>query len=780
MVMVLRIARTKFLCLLALSSSSLLAEMIDLSRATFQEVLDNYSFIADFEPKTSVRSISKELFWKYPFIAPRTHFSLDRSFGEDERELIASHGSGRAFQHMNKGRILFRQRAFDEARRTWLTGRARFGKAYPLHRRNDYFIGLGFLKLAYSLDDRYKGDLSKDQLRLAYANAATFLSWAFIVKKDLRDDFLDEVTPKALYHLASVYFLFGRYTAAHGAAREGLDFLRRTGRKSHRHKLRRMVAEMWIRNSSYLEAVQELDTAIRQDPQIEEVAESFGRVGDIFFDLNNYEIASDIYGISQNLDRIAGRVPHVERLMLRGESLFWLGRLREAQVAFASGLHEAGGVKLNPGDALQRYQAWAQLRLADIYLARYDRAVESNDYSYSKPDALLEDAKLSYFRVSRLFPGSEPAKIAQVRHACLGLPVFKGRNIHHSRRTLEAAMKWPIAQPALELAMACYVSSYSRRELTPRMVEKVRSFASRYPKSRYIKTFIEPVRKVKAAQLDKYLQSGAYQQAILYFESYRTRLFQQLNATRRLGLFKAYVYEGMSGKASEFWSPVSSEKAAPLEMIRRVVFLAEQRSVKPSMVLSKSRSYAKRLESLELDLKVTDELLDYINRLKYSKFLDVHIRWLLGMVSRFDDAKFDASCRHIYPLLSRWYDQVGADKRHIWQQLRGVIDSRLPDLITKDKSCSFAYLDLEAKFAQLRPLEYGRLWLKRTEWPAIPVIASHLWAASEILADQGDLEGAQTIWSVLSTRLPDAFPEKSLARIRLDSSQTEYGSLWER
>lgn len=750
-----------------------------LEEQSFSEILKKYYFIADIQPKSAVRSISDELFWKYPLLVPKTIFSIDYTFGDNEGEIIATQGSDRAIQHMNRGRVLFYEKKYEEARKTWLSGRARFGKEYEFHRRNDYYIALSFLRLAKQMDDLFKGDLSKDELRLSFANAATFFNWAFIMKKDLSDAFLDQITPKALYTLAAIYYRFNRYNGAHGAADEGLNFLRRTGRKDYRHQLRRLIAETWIRNSSYLEALQELDTAIRQDPDKEQVALSLARVGDIYFDLNNYELAEEVYGISQAVAKEVGEyVP--ASLILRGESLFWLGEFSKAQQILETGVMLLKRASQSYLDT-NRYIAWAELRIADAYLARFSQN-QAPSYLTNNQNELLDKAKLAYYKVAHEFPNTEPAYIATIRRSCLELPFYQGKNIKHARETLENADKWQLSLQALELAWACKVASYTQRERTDDMVERVRAFAKHYPNSRFLASFVDPVKKVKAAKLDDYLNSNQYYLATLYYENYRNKLFKQLSDKRKKGLFHSYVAIGESSKAASFWSKIDDSSNSEIDLIRQAVFLSElleedRKNYKKN--LTANQTFANSLIKKTWTLQASEEIIGYINRIQMSFAGGYHSEWLYHLISNWNNTVTDNQCNLLYTILSKWADNsLRRSKSDIWQAVEMVVDKNFPDLITKDKECSLAFLDLEAKLARSFPDKYAQNWLNRLKWPKLRPIVGHIWMVSEMLSDLGKLEEAHKLWVYLSENIPDSFPEKKLAKIRLDKSKTEFEDLW--
>ena len=74
-------------------------------------------------------------------------------------------GSGRAIQHLNRGRIAFLEGNFEEARKTWLGARARYGNNYEFHRRADYFIAQALIYKAWAELKKSAGDFEAFDVR---------------------------------------------------------------------------------------------------------------------------------------------------------------------------------------------------------------------------------------------------------------------------------------------------------------------------------------------------------------------------------------------------------------------------------------------------------------------------------------------------------------------------------------------------------------------------------------------------------------------------------------
>lgn len=482
------------------------ADKID--KKTYEEILRTYTFVGDFHRKPSLRKISeREVFWRYPIVIPEVTFrylsDLEKKTpvdewipvtkGIDENNQIES----RAISHMNRGRVLFINGEYQKARNTWLAGIQNFGKKNPYHRRLDYFVALAFEKLV-----RLKtNELS---IKTGYNNAAAYLSWTYQVKKDIPDPILDDRTPYHMYNLAAIYYNFKRYGGAFSIASEALDWLRKNGRKDYRPKLTRILAEAFVRNRTYLRAVQEYDIALRED-HLErlDAASIFARVGDLYFDLNNFELAEDTYKMAIQIDR-EDNIVRPSQYMLRGESLFWLGRFSEAQKMFhyalaASGrpLDDTSESKMTRVDHLSdKLAAVASIRTADAWLVqvdmdriaatkskyinlerRYKRSPRGSSQKVALKKSLsvaklenkkalkpLEKAKIGYSRHIREFPMDHTSDHARIRLACLELPIYQGENIRHARELLKSLRE---GRRANELAITPDVPEIEKKEEKP-------------------------------------------------------------------------------------------------------------------------------------------------------------------------------------------------------------------------------------------------------------------------------------------------------------------------
>jgi tetratricopeptide (TPR) repeat protein len=123
------------------------------------------------------------------------------------------------------------------------------------------------------------------------------------------------------------------------------------------------LAEAYIKNRDLLSAIQELDTAIRQDPNEIQATRMFSRAADIYYDLNNYELAEDFYAMSSAIDR-ERLTYNPEQAVLRAESIFWLGRFDESEKLMRGAVEYS--LKSGASASMQASHnlPWAALRIA--------------------------------------------------------------------------------------------------------------------------------------------------------------------------------------------------------------------------------------------------------------------------------------------------------------------------------------------------------------------------------------------------------------------------------
>lgn len=736
-------------------------ETTTLAPKSIAETIRNFRFVADFSTKEPERDLSSdELFWQYPLELPKVEFPVFPDFTNLEEELPKTEGEGRAVQHYNRARMAYLEGNYESARKSLLSAKARYGKDHAFHRRTDYLLGYVYMKLAAEQMMTARETYEDAPVKGKFSNAATFLSWAFNMKKDVPDPVVNKASPKGLYNLAAIYFRYDRYAASFAAAELGLDFLRVSGRSDFRMPFRRITAENYIKNGTFLEAIQELDQALRQDYNNEDAAAIMHRAGDIYFRLNNYELAEEAYEIGAKADEKLRQISPAQ-LLLRAESLFWLKRFKEAKMYIHNGLAGISfRAKKNPPSPATA--SWAALRFADIHLAEKD----------------LPKAKLAYFKVDREHRGSIAAKVAKVRLACLELPQFKGNNVGHARTDLEKLRTDPDLPPqARELAWACHTASFAARERTPAMIEKVRSFAKAYPESKFLRELVEPVRETQAKLIDDYFKSGDDYGAVAFFEKNRQRLFaKKIPTSLSDQLFKSYANIGKPKKAMRYYRRGTAK--SDIDLLRVATVLSETRNTKElrrlAPGLTKRKWQISRTElASQFAIRVTEAAQDAIN-----------LPWLLPLYEHWTSTNNLTFCDTMLPLLVK----AGAlpaktrKKTDVSARTLKAIGTNMPGLLESSPACATTLLDLEFNLESRNPNQLAKKYLARESWPASPDMIAHAWALSENIANKGNgqvPDNAKSLWQMIIKKGDPNSNEVTFAKARLDPNATEFEKIWQ-
>ncbi|MGE0174436.1 MAG: tetratricopeptide repeat protein [Oligoflexales bacterium] len=791
--------------------SSIVFAQVPLANKKFEEIIKKYVFVGDFSIKPeTVQNNQEEVFWRYPITIQDPVFELPFVFPKASSELAnlelpATPGSGRAIQHLNRGRTLFLEGKYAEARSTWLTARSKYGKDYEFHRRCDYFIALAFLNIAHTANDAR-------QKKLAHNNAATFLSWAFEEKRHLADPVLENLTPQALYSLGAIYYNYGRYAAAYGIASEGLNYLRKTGRTEYRSQLRRILAESYVKNRDYLEAVSELDVALRQDTDIKEASSIFARVGDIYFDLNNFPLAEDAYELALGIDNQIDRIQPVQ-FVLRGESLFWMGKYEEAIKMLTYALDRENH-KNSLGLLNNDFLAVATIRIADAWLAQasYEKikaakkklalAEASKDLTknhqkeylkvkseYEKTVLPLEKAKLQYFRHIDEFPSHPTAAYSKIRLACLELPEYEGKNVAHARKVLDDIKTnkgekdaSTIVPEAMHLAWACHVASFAQRERTKEMVQRVKEFYTLYPHSKFLADLIGPVKEVQASAIEEYFKSGDIHSAVSFFEKTRPSLFEHVDPELQRKLFIAYVDLYLPKKAEEFWGDIDPKEDA-FSLLRRATVASELfESEKTDKWRARSEEVSKSLMKTDLT-SITKEtpLMLYINRIMNTRAAIHHKPWIMKIAESWATKDTTIMCQVSFPLLSKaWSNKTaGFDREKIKEETIKMMDEHLKDIFAYKKNCGYSLLEFELLVLSDQPTLLKERLLARTFLPLDDTVVNIYWAIGEKLKNAKDDKGAREIWQFLVKNGPKDLPQVRYSKLRLESKKSEFERLWD-
>jgi tetratricopeptide (TPR) repeat protein len=739
-----------------------------LRKPTADEIVRNFTFIGDFDTKDETRNNSKEIFWRYPSTLPKVNFELKLEQSPEALKVNfpVTQGEGRAVEHLNTGRNLFLEGEYEDARQTWLSGRARFGKNYPFHRRNDYFIASAFLYKSYKawLANGRKWDVP--DLRQDLVNSNSFLSAAFDKKKDIADELLDRIAPNAYYNQAVILYNYERWAGVVGAATLGLDFLRKTARTEYRRDFHRMLAETSIRGQDYLEAVRSIDLTLRQDHDPATAAALFARVGDIYFSLNNFELAEEVYEAANSIDSEHRQIKP-SQFVLRGESLFWLGRFEEARKNLQYALNAQSSLRSD--EVLDDdMQALASLRIADTYLA------EKN----------LEKAKIAYFSHSQDFRGHPTENFAKLRLACLELPFYEGKNVLHAR-TLLAELKDQIdkiPKVAQEIAWTCETASFAQHERNADMVERVRKFAALYPDSELLRTLVEPLRDVQSQAIESYFQAHDDHGAVQFFEKTKDALYPKVPDELARKLFAAYVDIHESAKSEPFLKAYEGSALDDLGKLRLAVAYAEligTAKIKKSPWPGKLKALSDKMVEDKVFFEKKSEVLLMTDRMKSSPGRSILTPWLLEQALRWTENDLSVGCDMVYPLL-----QAMVDAKSLTPRAAGAadafIESHLKDLLRFETSCAYSLMEFEANHSNLKRSQLVERYLKRDYIVLDVHTAPIYWDLAEQAHAEGSREAARKVWQLLADKGDPKLPEVRFAKARLDTRKTELENLWDR
>jgi tetratricopeptide (TPR) repeat protein len=544
------------------------------------------------------------------------------------------------------------------------------------------------------------------------------------------------------------------------------------GQTTHRAHFRQLLAEAHIKNQDLISAIQELDTAIRQDPDPKEAARMFGRAADIYYDLNNYELASDLYAMASALDHEL-MIYRPGQALIRAENEFWLGKFAEAERLLKGAADYA--IRMPGHDWLQAsgMMPWVWLRVADTILVRSAAAAGEQKKS------LLSSARLAYFKVQSEFPKAEAARIAEVRGACMEMPKYEGQNVKHAREFLDdVKIKKDIPEILMELVWACDAGSYSQREKTDHMVSKIKEFSDKYPSSRFLDEMLPPVREVNASKIQEYLEKKQWEEATDFFEQKRSTLFPKVSADLAAKLWQAYVSTSRSAEATEFWPSASRSLDSDVDALRQAAFLFEAATDKRGGKLRPELlAINKKISGRKWRTKPSQESMQYVARIYAAKDVSLAYPWLMDLAVDWSAGDENAQCSVIFPLLSR----IMADKKSS-AQARAAVRKRINELgddvilAIKEKDCQQSWIDLEARVLEKKDLE-GR-YAKRLDWPLSGAWLERQWTWSEELNANGRRDDALSVWKRIAEKAPPDSFESKMAKTRLDPRKTEYESLW--
>lgn len=733
-------------------------------KPTAQSIVQTYRLVGDFTLKEETRPISDFLFWRYPFPFPKRSFQFHNLNQKEAALLIPPiKGTGRALEHYHIGRLQFLQGDYMAAKTTWIAAKSKYGLDVDFDRWLDLLIGISYTQMLSDPSFAVKTPMTANDRKSIMANASQFLSLALLVKKDRPDANVDRLGPMQFYNLAVHYYTAERLAAAYGAANAGLEFLAGQNTAEFRLQLREIQAETFISAQNYLQAASELDKAIRADAKPQQIGPIFNRIGDIYFDLNNFDLAEEVYHYgAQVADDLLD--VNVQSLILRAESLFWLGRFSEARKILEYALEAYIDAEAYR-DIDPTMLAFARLRYADILLALNER----------------EDALLAYFKVSHAAPESLAAQYANIQRACLELPVFAGNNLSHGRELLDQFFNQaadPELNPdAIELAYFCHVSSFTDRERNEGMLDRIRAFQVRYPQSRFLQNFQIPAAETQRAKFYAHFHGGDFYNAASFFEKNRDLLFKELDHETKEILFNIYMTLKNRGRAAEFF-PATKRSTRLKTKVNQGLYLSESEDLKISWGEENqelSRYFAKQTPNLGQDELPDDKFVRFLS----SEGAKAHLSWLYTVAKvRAQDSE-EYLCSVQFPLLAKASEGQGLSIQ-ITDELEQILAKQFPKLLQDNPGCALSFLGLERTANITDRKVLASRYLTRDMWED----ATGGWAtmiytlAEDLQADPSAMPLARQLWQRLTDPKYANFPEALFAAQRLDTRKTEVEQLW--
>lgn len=604
-------------------------------------------------------------------------------------------------------------------------------------------------------------------------NASTFLSWAYINKVDEPDPLVDMAGPPSYYNLAVIYTMRGKWGEAYNAAYNGVNFLQRYHDKSYRPELRRIMAEAFLQNRTYWEAVSQLDFALRQDPDISQAAKIFGRAGDIYFDLNNFYVAADVYDLAIRVNQLASQVDP-NHYVLRGEALFWLGKAKEAQIMFQYALSSQYQPQVST-PLRQDLENLASIRMADTALILGKTA----------------RAKQAYFEHADSHRGTASATHARLRLICLELPKAQKRNIHHyhdflkdHKQPLPAGSETFLPPELIELAHTCETDSFYRHKNGDELLAIIRSYARTYPKAKALMGYKPKIAAVQRSKIEDYFAAGDTVGAAAFFEQNRATLFAKVPKNVAKRLFFAYVGMHNSQKAAEFYRPAYLKTSDPKKLLAVAMFLAETSSHRQPARTRKARAEDRRQAARALAQAEPTAAFEAgpltIVRLLTGKGREANGLWLLHHALKSAEGKPQLFCQRVLPLLGKLPKSQYRDDPRLRRELRAAVTAAM----AKPGSCFASTLALEASLNQHRPVGYSELLLSRKKLPVTAETRQLMFTLAGRLSDQSPAKGkrkatARKLWQWVSQNGEQV--QKQLADLRLNpaKTQTVTESLWQ-
>jgi hypothetical protein len=199
---------------------------------------------------------------------------------------------------------------------------------------------------------------------------------------------------------------------------------------------------------------------------------------------------------------------------------------------------------------------------------------------------------------------------------------------------------------------------------------------------------------------------------------------------------------------------------------------------------SKNKSYGQQLTTMARNLRkhawtisYSDTNLTYTQRIRVLNNQSLHELWIYNLQKHWAKNEPERVCAYVYPMLSHMLAKSPQDKL-LRNDALTYVDQMLPKLLRDDDACAFSLLNLEALILRTDPQSLGAKYLARRDWPMTRTYTTLVFEVAELNYASGHHAAARELWNNIRDKAPKDAPELSFAKVRLDTSRTEYDGLW--
>lgn len=503
-----------------------------------QDILKRYVFYGDFSEK-EIRPAKK-----YPYF-----FKLDTVFSPLDVKFVVfpklkhTAGHGPAIQALNNGISIFRMNKYQLVIQR-LTEFVKHHEKTDIRWKIDFLIGMAY----YNMGLANLKDLTFTHIKRNKKNHDDVMMGLSYIYTSLNTKYDHNLAFFAFYNLILGLYSEGHHELCYRFA----DRVLREFKMSQFHfPIALIKADLLVANKDFRLAVEELDKAIRFYGKIPGVAQAFYRVAEIYFFLNNYLLADEVFKMAMLIDPQFIKTQPI-LIWDIAESKFWMG-------------DDAGAIPyymLLKENFLHTVQGkHALMRLGDSYL-NMDK-MDKAEYWYQRSN-LLHGGQLTG-KISKLVL----SYIKFVRKKKLkNLSQVEDTEMQEYLKFLQDLEAGAPRQSFLgEIAGYYHLQIRKRRfGLSQKIIDDAKDFILKYPTSQFNPSlrpdFITFLRK----NFDTYYQQKKYGLALSYYEkNYETLYKDNTSAALLMRLLAGYWHQKDDEKVQTVLKQVAQKKIRPNE-----------------------------------------------------------------------------------------------------------------------------------------------------------------------------------------------------------------------